>query len=162
MRLLICLILFCATQAHADCPKDSNNDPLTFDQVMINFSNYLNAPDLAADDGVNDPTSVSDQALQKAVTNIGIAIDCANAVLNDTTGQLYPPEYYSQKTDAEKTAYLNLLDGYMSDFAGALTTYQTDFQQLQGLAVGSRDFSAVEKQSNAVEDIATSAHQDLQ
>lgn len=165
MRLLRfalpCFLLSISLSAKA-CPKGPNDDHLTFDQVMINFSNDLIAPEDAAQTGSDDASAVSNADLTDAINGAAAALDCANAVLNDTTGQLYPPEYYEQKGAAAQAAYLNLLYGYMGELADALQTYESDFQQLASEPAASRDFTSAETQSASVDEIATDAHRDLQ
>lgn len=159
-RLVILLIALISVNAAA-CPLGAHDDHLTLDQVMLNFGRFLNPADLAALKGHNRADTVSDADLAEAVSGIAAALDCADAVLGDKTGTLYPPKYFSLQGNA-RDAYLQLFLSDMDNFRQALAVYKRDFVALQKAAPASRDFTEADEQRQDVDDLATTAHGDLQ
>lgn len=158
--IFIPLALFIVLNAEA-CPTAAGSANLTLDQVMINFGHFMTPADLAAAEGANNPASVSDEALKAAVNGVAAALDCAKIVLADKTGNLYPPKYFTLQ-GADQAAYLQLFFADMGNFASALSTYESLFQHLLAESAASRDFAIVKAQSDTVDDLATTAHGDLQ
>jgi hypothetical protein len=153
------ILIMCS--ASGACPKGANDPQLTFDQVMLNFSSFLPPAESAAQNGANSPLSVSNSDLQDAVKGIAATLECAQEVMADTTGQLYPPQYFALPA-AQQPAYLSLFHKDMGNFEQGVQLYLSLFQALAAEAAQSRNFTAVNNQTQTVEDLGTQAHQDLQ
>jgi hypothetical protein len=159
-RSLILILALLSTNAIA-CPKGAHDERLTLDQVMLNFGHFLNPADLAALKGHNNADAVTDADLANAVTGIAGAIECADAVLGDKSGDLYPPKYF-RLDESARAAYLQLFLSDMDAFRQGLAVYKRDFVALQKTAPAKRDFTEVDSQRQDVDDLATTAHGDLQ
>jgi hypothetical protein len=160
VHALVYLLAFVSVSALA-CPKGANEEHLTLDRVMLNFGHFLNPADLAALKGLNSPQAVTDTDLSDAIDGIAAAINCADVVLNDKSSDLYPPKYFTLQGDAQG-AYLRVFLSDMDDFRQGLAVYKRDFVALAKAAPAARDFTEAAHQQQDVEELATTAHGDLQ
>jgi hypothetical protein len=159
MRPIALAFLLVSTPALA-CPKGAHEDKLSLDQVMVNFGGFVNHADLAALKGANSRDAVSDLELAEAVQGLAGAIDCADTVLADKTGDLWPHKYFDLPED-KRAAYLQLFLADMDCFRQGLASYKRAFVKLQGVAREQRDFTEVEQDRRDVDELADTAHQDL-
>jgi len=163
--LTLILSLLIATAASAmeaeECPLGLKQEPLNIHQVMINFGKTVGEADSVASQAVHERNvRVQDSELTRSIVNLGIAISCAQAVLDHPVGPMLP-ERADFLTGSERASYLTHFLDEMRQFRDILIDYRQIFQQLLALPESSRNFQALYQESQIVTDLVNGAHRHL-
>lgn len=160
MKILFLVLTLLSTQAALACPLGKNEEHLTIQRVMRNFGRFTLKADSVATKGVVPFETVTDLEITAAIEDLGLAISCANAVIESPQGDLLP-SHASTLTGEEQKNYILLFVKFMNEFEAALKNYQTIYQTLLSTPVASRSFKYAHEHSQQLEVFVDRAHKEL-
>jgi len=146
-----------SVNVYAVCPVGSNDDHLTIHRVMQNFGRFTLAADSISLRSANPNETITDQQLNTAIENLGSAIDCAQAVLNNPAGDLLP-DHASALSGDELKEYISDFVYFMNDFHDGLIEYRTLFQNILAKKPQERDFQPIRDKCKELDDLVEHAH----
>lgn len=147
--------------AAAECPLGAKEDHLTIQRVMINFGKYVSDADAVAQKGLRPQETVTDAEIQAAADRLQIAIQCAEAVIQNPSGDLLPGPAFFMKEEAAKKEYIDDFVTFMGDFKDGLVDYRKVLLETLALKPEQRDFHAVMEQTQEVNKRVDRAHSKL-
>lgn len=164
-KLIFLLIISCAFVVNAadetTCPLGKNEDHLTIQRIMINYGKFVSDADHVAVYGARYPNEVlTDQDIEKAIKQLNLAINCAQAILNNPTGDLLPNKAHDL-SGAEQEEYISDFLGFTEDFHEALTAYQLSFKNILEKDTTHRVWEPVYQESLALNEMISHAHRKL-
>lgn len=142
------------------CPLGKGETHLTIARVMRNFGRFTVEADSNALKGMNPHDKVTIEHIRKSIDELGIAISCAQAVLESPKDDLLPSctkALTGQAYGDYVSTYLRL----MKDFEVALAVYQDLFKQVLAQPENERNFEVIYKQSKSIEELVDAAHKEL-
>lgn len=157
LSLLIAILISPIADA---CPLGKGEAQLTIARVMRNFGRFTVEADSNALKGINPHDKVTVGQIRKSIDDLGVAISCAQAVLEAPHGDLLPSCTKALTGKAFKdyvSTYLRL----MKEFEVALAVYQDLFKQALAKSENERSFDVIYKQSKSIEELVDAAHKEL-
>ncbi len=143
------------------CPLGANENHLTIQRVMLNFGKYVSAADAIAVRSRNPHETISNSEISSAVEKLHLALSCANAVIQNPTGDVLPSKYYFLPEESEKKSYVEDFVDFMTDFRDSLKNYQDSLKQILEQKPEERKFQNVIDKMNAVDQQVDRAHRKL-
>lgn len=140
-----------------ECPLGASEDHLTIHRVMLNFGKFTREAGMIAVNGPQEPAKITDADFTKAMSDLVIAAACAEAVLQNPTGDLLPAKA-SQLQDEEQTKYIQGFLAVMSEFKASLETLRLTLRTVQQQPSDQKDFQLVVTKNKEMKDIASYAH----
>lgn len=156
-NLLVVLLL---TQFAQACPLGKGEEQLTIQRVMRNFGRFVLVADMNALKGINPDEKVSTVQIKKGIDDLGLAISCAQAVIAKPEGALLPScteALSGQVREDYVAAYVRLMKG----FEAAMIEYQNLYKKILTHPESERNFEAVYRQSQKIEQLVEMAHKEL-
>ncbi|QDK36697.1 cytochrome b562 [Bdellovibrio sp. NC01] len=158
MKLLLYVLLTFAPIASMACPLGAKDDHLTIQRVMINFGKYVGQADHIALLGAKYPNeTVTDADIQDAITKIGLAMSCAQAVVDNPTGDMLPGKAMFLEGD-ELKEYVEDFVYFMAEFKDQLAHYQASFQAMLATKAADRKWDPLYEESEKLNDFIDHAH----
>lgn len=154
----VILAVMVGTRASA-CPKGPRESELSLSSVMRNFGRFLLPADSLVTRAHQDAKIATEKELAQAIEGIGTAMSCADAVLHDTKGSLWPTKA-SSLPPAERDGYLKIFHTHIQEFSERLAAYQAEFSRQQALGQNERDFTTAARLKAEIQDSARNAHDD--
>lgn len=143
------------------CPLGAKEQTLTVQRVMINFGKYIGQADYIALLGAEYPNeTVTDAQITDVVNKIGLAITCAEAVINNPTGDLLPGKALSLQGDALKE-YVDDYVYFMTDFKESMIHYKESFAAVGAAKAADRNWQALREESKKLNDLIDHAHKKM-
>lgn len=151
--------LIMVSQAGADtCPLGAREDHLTIQRVMINYGKYVGGPDHVVLLGARYPNeTVTDADISNAISQLGLAIVCAQAILDNPTGDLLPGKA-SFLTGSELKEYVDDFIYFTNEFRDALAVYRDSFSKLLATPKESRNWELLYAESKDLNELIDRAH----
>jgi hypothetical protein len=156
LLVFVTLVLF--STARANCPLGAKEDHLTIQRVMRNFGRFVSPADLITLKGVTPYQEITEADLSEATTKLSLAIDCAQAVLDNPTGEILPAEYRRQESEAARQEYLDDFLSFMGEFRDGLKDYEKLFQELILKKPEERNYQPLREKCLELEKMVDHAH----
>lgn len=138
-RIIFCVFIVLFSLDIWSCPLGAKEDHLTVQRVMRNFGRFVMPAEMIAYRGQNKNEMISDVQLQEAIEKLSLVISCANAVLENPTGDLIPV-VARDLSEPEKSKYLDSYLFFMDEFKASITDYQSAFIKIQAKPESERDY----------------------
>lgn len=143
------------------CPLGKNEDHLTIQRIMMNYGKFVSDADHVAVFGARYPSEdLTDQDIQKAINQLNLAINCAQAILNNPTGDLLPNKV-NDLHGTEQEEYIADFVSFTEDFRDALVAYQLSFKKILIEEVKNRNWEPIYQESLALNEMISHAHRKL-
>lgn len=160
ISLMILSFVFLPLVSLADCPLGAKEDHLTISRVMRNFGRFTLPADSLCLKGINPPEreSISDSQITDAIAKLSLAVDCAEAVLKNPTGDVLP-SHLELMTDAKAKA--QVVDDYiyfMTDFRDGLKEYQDILGKLLTQPSAERNYTEANDKRQELDTLVERAH----
>lgn len=161
MRIILLIgILAFQFNAKANCPKRAGDSELTLNQVMYHFGKSIRIADTMIRQGLNDPTSVDVARVQESIEMMTTAEDCAQAVLDDSSGKLSPSKV-SRMNPTDRAAFLQSYSKLMTEFKTMLTDFKAMLIPLLSNVPTVAEFQALMAKEKLIMKKAAEAHTEL-
>jgi hypothetical protein len=159
IRIGILSILFLlATSAFAQtCPVGEKDDHLTIHRVMQNFGRFFSVAEMTVLRGMDPNDQVTANDLAISIDKLNLIISCAEAVLQDPTGDLLPDQASRLSRD-ERDEYISDFVYFMEDFRDNVSQFRDLFIQLQGEDPKSWDFKPLKEKDDELNEQIEHAH----
>lgn len=154
------LAFIISSHAISACPLGDREPKLTVQRVMRNFGRFIMPAEMIAYRGQNKYEVITDAQLQEAIEKLSLVISCANAVLENPTGDLIPFAGRSL-AEPEKTEYLDSYLFFMDEFVASVTEYQSVYIKLLARPANERDFLPLLELTKKQDALVDRAHQKL-
>ncbi len=160
LAFLVQLIALLPLSSQA-CPLGAKETHLTVQRVMMNFGKYVGQADYVVLLGAKYPNeTVTDAQIADAVSRLGLAITCAEAVINNPTGDLLPGKSIFLEGDALKE-YIEDYVYFMTDFRDALVHYKASFEAIGAVKAADRNWDELYAESKKLNDLIDHAHRKM-
>lgn len=144
------------------CPLGAKEDHLTIQRVMRNFGRYTRDAEMLVLQGIDNPSYVKEEILDKAITDLNIVVSCSEAVMANPTGDLLPTMGQDLK-GSELQDYLKKINKYFSDFKSATLEFQRLLKVEKEKPVAQRNYRpAYTYDKEVFNAIIDEAHKELQ
>jgi len=157
--LLIIAFIFSGNILWA-CPLGAKEESLTVQRVMRNFGRFIMPAEMIAYRGQNKNEVITDAQLQEAIEKLSLVITCANAVLENPTGDVLPTAG-RDLAEPEKSKYLDSYLFFMGEFKASVTDYQAIYIKLLAAPQAERDFSPLLELTKKQDALIDRAHRKL-
>lgn len=154
---VLTLLTLGSAKAMAECPLGQKETQLSIQRVMRNFGRFTLNADAISLKGLNPHDKVTDAELQVAIEKLGLAIDCAQAVLDNPTGSMLPDEATWLK-DKAREDYISDFLYFMEDFRDKLVEYQQLFKDTLQQTPEERDYNSIRKKCLELDKLVEHAH----
>lgn len=143
------------------CPLGANEQTLTVQRVMRNFGKYIGDADQVVLLGAKYPNeAITDAQITTAINEIALAMTCAEAVINNPSGDLLPSKTAFLTGDALKEYVQDYVD-FMTEFHDALTHYEASFEALATQKASDRNWQSLYDESQKLNDLIDHAHKKM-
>lgn len=158
--IIQCSLILSAAE-EITCPLGKNEDHLTIQRVMMNYGKFVSDADHVAVFGARYPhEDLTDQDIQKAISQLDLAINCAQAILNNPTGDLLPNKAHDLH-GAEQEEYISDFLSFTEDFRDALIAYQLSFKKILIEEITNRNWEPIYQESVDLNEMISHAHRKL-
>lgn len=127
---------------------------------MRNFGRFILPAELITYRSQNKPESVTDAQLQEAIEKLSVIINCANAVLENPTGDLVSADVHDLPAD-DKANYLDSYTFFMDEFKLSIIDYQSAFIKILAQPQAERDYSKLMQLTKDQDALIDRAHRKL-
>lgn len=160
-QLLVILMIVVGMGAWTQaCPLGTNEEHLTIQRVMRNFGRFIVPAEMLVYRGQNKDDIITDSQLQEAIEKLSLVISCADAVLENPTGDMIPAAGQSL-AGAAREEYMELFLFFMDEFKLRIVEYQSAFIKLQTQHQEERDFASLLKMTKHQDAFVERAHSKL-
>lgn len=156
--VVVVVVVVLAAPAALACPKNPREEELTLSQVMRNFGRLLLPADDLVRKGLAEPQSTTNGEIEAVIGGVRLAMTCAEAVLNDPKGVLWPAKAL-RLPPQERDAYLKVFLDHMRFFEERLDAYRAEFSRQQSQSPIARDFHPAASLREEIREIARKAHE---
>lgn len=147
-----------ANASAATCPLGAKDDHLTVHRIMINYGKYVGPADHIVLLGARYPNeTVTDSDISTSIDQLGLAIACAQAILDNPTGDLLPDKA-SFLTGQEQKDYIDDFVYFTNEFHDALVVYRDSFKKMLATPKASRNWELLYAESKELNDLIDHAH----
>ncbi len=152
---------FAAASQAQTCPIGLKNDHLTIQQVMINYGRFVGHADHIALLGARYPNeTVTEEQIAQIVPYLLSAAACAQAVLDNPTGDLLPSKTSFLKGE-ERINYINDFLFFTEEFRDVLIEYSNAFLFLSQTSAQKRNWESIYQKSKEVDAFIDRAHRKI-
>lgn len=160
MKLALIFFALVTSTAAQTCPLGAKEDHMTIQRVMRNLGRFIMPAEMISLRSVNVYEVITDQQLEEAIAKLNLVISCAQAVIDQSTGDMVP--MHARRFEAEKLkTYMDDLVFYMDEFQEELLTYQNLFIVELAKEKSLRNFTAIQKQTKRQDIFIDRAHKIL-
>ncbi|WP_413290425.1 hypothetical protein [Bdellovibrio sp. HCB337] len=157
----IFVLAFLPLAALAECPLGAKETHLTVNRVMRNFGKFVMEADYLCVRAANPVEKVTDADINTAITKLGMAIDCADQVLKDPTGDVLPSKLVFITDEKEKAEYVDDYIYFMTDYKDGLGQYRDMFKALLAQPAAERNFTEANEKRLELDHLVMRAHKKL-
>lgn len=147
--------------AGAVCPLGANETELTVQRVMRNFGRFISDADHLCIKAKNPEELISNEEISAAINQLGLAIDCADEVLRNPTGDLLPSKIEFIQDAKEKKELVDDYIYFMTDFRDELIQYRKLFEALRAQEPALRNFQEINEKRQDLDHLVDRAHKKL-
>jgi hypothetical protein len=155
---LFAALMVCSAIAHAECPLGEKETHLTIHRVMRNFGRFVTPADMVTIKGVNPNEKVNDQELTIAIEKLGYVVDCAQAVLDNPTGDMLPTDAHNIEDAKTRQEYVDDFLYFMTDFRDGLIEYREMFKKTLLQKPEERDYKPLREKCIELDNLVEHAH----
>lgn len=161
ISLIILGLLILPFATMADCPLGQKDSHLTIGRLMRNFGRYTADADYICIKSKNPREKISDAEITDATADLGIAIECAEQVLKNPTGDVLPTKLVFMTDEKEKAKLVDDYIYFMTDFKDALIEYRKVISELGTMKPSERNYSEACEKYEDVDNLVNRAHKKL-
>jgi hypothetical protein len=153
----LCLLLSLNSLAQT-CPLGPKDEHLNIHRIMINYGKFVGQADHIALLGARYPNeTVTDADITDVIDRLGSAIACAQAILDNPTGDMLPDKA-SFISGQELKDYIDDFLYFTTEFRDALVHYRTSFVAISQVAAAQRNWEDLYQESQELNDLIDRAH----
>lgn len=156
--LFIFLVIF--PLAIEACPLSPKEDHLTISRVMRNFGRYSREAESLTLTGKDFPLDVKESILDKAINDLNIVVICAEAVINNPTGDLLPTAA-DDYTGIERENYILKFVNFMHEFKASTLHFQSLLINEKNKNLANRNYKIAYEYTKTFNEIIDLAHKEL-
>lgn len=142
------------------CPIGAKEDHLTISRVMRNFGRYSREAESLTLLGKDYPLDVKESVLDKAITDLNLVVSCADAVINDPSGDLLPVAA-DDYTGIERENYILKFVNFMQEFKVSTLHFQSLLVMEKNKAPSDRNYKNAYEYTKKFNEIIDLAHKEL-
>ncbi|MGZ3746629.1 MAG: hypothetical protein ACXWRE_04650 [Pseudobdellovibrionaceae bacterium] len=162
-KLFILALFLLPISAKAECRLGVGETHLTVQRVMRNFGSFTLKAESVTLTATNPWSyeTVSEADISEAIEKLGFAINCAEEVLKDPTGDILPSRISSITDEKERSEKVDDFVYFMTEFKDVLNSYRDIFKGLQAQKPADRNFKEAKLKLDELNDIVERAHRKL-
>jgi len=160
MKYFFCFFIFCSFSDAFSCPLGKHETELTFARVMRNLGRFSLEGESICQKGKDFPRDISNEKIDKAISDFNIVLECTNAVLNNLNPPLLPSKY-ADLLPEERQSYLARFVSSLEEFKIAALHFQGLIVKEKNTLKESRNFLTCSDFTKDYNEIINRAHRDL-
>jgi hypothetical protein len=160
MKNILIILLAIFPLAIEACPISPKEDHLTISRVMRNFGRYSRDAESLALTGKDFPLDVKESILDKAISDLNIVVTCAEAVINNPTGDLLPVAV-DDYTGFERENYILKFINFMHEFKASTLHFQSLLITEKNKNLADRNYQIAYEYTKKFNEIIDLAHKEL-
>lgn len=142
----------------ATCPLGAKDDHLNIHRIMINYGKFVGPADHIVLLGARYPNeTVTDADISSSIDQLASAIACAQAILDNPTGEMLPDKA-SFLTGQAQQDYIDDFVYFTNEFRDALEVYRNSFIKMLATPKESRNWELLYAESKELNDLIDHAH----
>lgn len=142
------------------CPLGAKENHLTIQRIMRNFGRFIMPAEMISVRSQNKTEVITDAQLEDAILKLNHVVSCAQAVVDNPTGDLIPMAA-RLLPEKRKATYIEDLVFYMDEFKELVKEYQNLFIEVSAKPAAARNFEAIQNHTKLQNAMIDHAHEKL-